>query len=51
MSRLEELAQRNDHIAPSEIEALRQFRDEVTALLSQSRLRLDALRLIWRAPA
>jgi ATP-dependent helicase HepA len=50
IDRLEELAQRNRHIASSEIEELTSYRDELLKLLAQSRLRLDAIRLIWRAP-
>mgnify|MGYP006172109753 CR=1 FL=1 len=50
IERLEELAQRNRHIASSEIEELASHRDELLKLLAQSRLRLDAIRLIWRAP-
>lgn len=51
IDRLTELAQRNSHIAPSEIEDLTYHRDELLKLLAQSRLRLDSIRLIWRAPA
>ena len=50
LERLEDLKQRNSHISPSEIEDLTHFRDELCKLIGQSRLRLDALRLIWRAP-
>ncbi len=51
LERLEDLAQRNDHIPPSEIEELTKLRDELDNHIGQSRLRLDAIRLIWRAPA
>ena len=50
IDRLQDLAQRNSHILPSEIEALTQHREELGTVLGQARLRLDALRLIWRAP-
>ena len=50
LERLEDLKQRNSHIPPSEIEDLTHFRDELCKLIGQSRLRLDAIRLIWRAP-
>ena len=50
VERLQDLSQRNSHILPSEIEALARHRDELSTLLGQARLRLDALRLIWRAP-
>ena len=50
IDRLQDLSKRNSHITPSEIEALTSQREELSALLTHSRLRLDALRLIWRAP-
>ena len=50
IERLRDLAQRNSHISPSEIESLVHHHDEITRLLRQSRVRLDALRLIWRTP-
>ena len=46
--RLEDLAQINDHIRPSEIEALRGEQLELAAAISGARLRVDAVRLIWR---
>ena len=51
IERLKDLAGRNNKVSPAEIQALVRHRDELVRLLSQSRLRLDALRLIWRAPA
>ena len=51
IERLRDLAQINTHISPSEIESLVHHRDELTRLLGQSRLRLDALRLVWRTPS
>ena len=51
IERLEDLAQRNDHISPAEIQALKDFQSDLTSALSQSRLRLDSLRLIWKAPS
>ena len=51
IERLEDLARRNDHISPAELEHLGHMRDELITLISQSRLRLDSIRLIWRAPA
>ncbi len=51
IERLHNLSQKNSKVSPSEIESLRSHRDEILQLLGQSRLRLDALRLIWRTPA
>ncbi len=50
IERLRDLARRNNHISPAEIESLVEHRDEISRLLGQSRVRLDALRLIWRTP-
>ena len=50
VERLNDLARSNDHILPSEIEDLTHLRDELTTALGQSRLRLDSLRLVWKAP-
>jgi ATP-dependent helicase HepA len=51
IERLVDLARSNDHVTPAEIDTLVHTRNEITTLLSQSRLRLDAIRLLWRAPA
>ena len=51
IKRLHDLADKNNKVSPAEIEALTSHRDEILRLLGQSRLRLDALRLIWRTPA
>ena len=51
IERLRDLARINTHISSSEIESLVHHRDELTRLLGQSRLRLDALRLVWRTPS
>jgi hypothetical protein len=40
----------NDHIRPQEIELAQAQQQELAAALQQSRLRLDALRLIWNGP-
>jgi hypothetical protein len=48
ITRLEDLATRNPQVSPSEIQALKQTRDETLAALVSPRVRLDALRLIWR---
>ena len=48
LARLEELATRNPQVTAGELAALRACRDETLAALTTPRLRLDALRLIWR---
>ncbi len=48
VERLEDLRQRNDHVRPEEIAALREQKSELAAVLQASRLRLDAVRLIFR---
>jgi ATP-dependent helicase HepA len=48
ITRLEDLATRNPQVSPSEIQALKQTRNETLAALVSPRVRLDALRLIWR---
>jgi hypothetical protein len=40
----------NDHIRPQEIQMAQTQQQELTTALQQSRLRLDALRLIWKGP-
>jgi ATP-dependent helicase HepA len=51
LERLQTLAQTNDHIRPEEIKLARAQQQELAAALRQSRIRLDALRLIWKGPA
>ncbi len=48
LARLEDLATRNSQVSPSELTALRFLRDETLAALAAPRIRLDAVRLIWR---
>ena len=50
VQRLENLKRVNDHVRPGEIELARAQQTELTAAIQQSRLRLDALRLIWKGP-
>ncbi len=50
VQRLQTLRQVNDHIRPQEIELAQAQQDALTAAIQQSRLRLDAARLIWRGP-
>jgi ATP-dependent helicase HepA len=48
IARLEDLATRNSRVSSVELAALRATRDETLSALANPRLRLDALRLIWR---
>lgn len=50
IERLEDLREINDHVRPEEIEAARQQQTELQAAISAARLRLDAVRLIFRMP-
>lgn len=47
LERLKDLAHRNPQVKPEEIEALQEHLREVVEALSSSRIRLDALRLVW----
>ena len=49
-ARLRDLAEVNDHIKPEEIAALEQREGELAAVIGNARVRLDAVRLIWKAP-
>ncbi len=51
IARLKDLAEVNDHIRTEEITALEGRRDELAAAIGSARVRLDAVRLIWKAPA
>ncbi len=48
--RLRDLAEVNDHIRPEEISRLEMRETDLEAVISSARLRLDAVRLIWKAP-
>ncbi len=50
IARMNDLAEVNDHIKPEEITALEERRDELAAAIGSARVRLDAVRLIWKAP-
>ncbi len=50
ISRLRSLAEVNDHIKPEEIAALEQREIDLAAVIGNARVRLDAVRLIWKAP-
>ena len=51
IARLRGLAEVNDHIKPEEITTLEERRSELEAVITSARVRLDAVRLIWKAPA
>jgi ATP-dependent helicase HepA len=48
IERLEDLRQINDHVRPEEIAAARQQQADLQAAIASARLRLDAVRLIFR---
>ena len=50
VERLQALAQVNDHVRPQEIRLAQAQREELAIALQQSRIRLDAVRLIWKGP-
>jgi len=50
IERLEDLRELNDHVRPEEIAAARQHQSDLATALATARLRLDALRLIFRIP-
>jgi ATP-dependent helicase HepA len=50
IARLKDLSEVNDHIKPEEITALEERRDELAEVIGNARVRLDAVRLIWKAP-
>ena len=50
IERLEDLREINDHVRPEEIAAARQQQTELQAVIAAARLRLDAVRLIFRIP-
>jgi ATP-dependent helicase HepA len=50
IARLRGLAEVNDHIRPEEITALEERKIELTTIIGNARVRLDAVRLIWKAP-
>ena len=47
LERLKDLAHRNPQVKPEEIKAMEEHLEEVEQALSSSRVRLDALRLVW----
>jgi ATP-dependent helicase HepA len=50
IARLRDLAVVNDHIKSEEITALEHRETELGCVINQARVRIDAVRLIWKAP-
>jgi ATP-dependent helicase HepA len=50
IARLRDLAEVNDHIKPEEISALVEREAELATVITNARVRLDAVRVIWKAP-
>jgi len=50
ISRLRDLAELNDHVSPTEITALESRKDQLAEVIRNARVRVDAVRLIWKAP-
>jgi ATP-dependent helicase HepA len=51
IARLQELAEVNDHVRPSEIHALESRKDLLSKAFNSARVRIDAVKVIWKAPA
>jgi hypothetical protein len=41
----------NDHVRPDEITAMEARQKELATAIQGARIRIDAVRLIWKAPA
>lgn len=50
IARLRDLAEVNDHVRPEEITALESRRAQLADAIASARVRLDAVRLVWKAP-
>ncbi|MEO8614765.1 MAG: helicase-related protein [Luteolibacter sp.] len=50
ITRLRDLAEVNDHIKPDDITLLEAREDALAAVIRNARVRLDAVRLIWKTP-
>ncbi|MEX1049293.1 MAG: helicase-related protein [Akkermansiaceae bacterium] len=50
ITRLRDLAEINDHIKPADIFLLEEREKALAAVISSARVRLDAVRLVWKAP-
>jgi len=51
ITRLRDLAEVNDHIKPEEIASLEAREAALVSVITHARVRVDAVRLIWKAPA
>jgi len=49
ITRLRDLAEINDHIHPGDIGLLEQRAADLTEAIANARVRLDAVRLVWKA--
>ena len=50
ITRLRDLAEVNDHIKQNDIHLLDARQNALAAVIGNARVRLDAVRLIWKAP-
>ncbi len=50
ITRLRDLAEINDHVRPQDIALLEERENALAAAIGNARVRLDAVRLIWKAP-
>jgi ATP-dependent helicase HepA len=51
IARLQELAEVNDHVRPSEIQTLETRKNQLSKAITSARVRIDAVKVIWKAPA
>jgi ATP-dependent helicase HepA len=51
VARIKDLAEVNDHVRPEEIAAMEARQKELASAINGARVRIDAVRLIWKAPA
>lgn len=51
IARLQELASVNDHVRPAEIQVLETRMEELSKAIASARVRIDAVKVIWKAPA
>jgi ATP-dependent helicase HepA len=51
IDRLKDLSEINDHLRPEEITGMLERERELARTIAAARLRIDAVRLIWKAPA
>ncbi len=51
IERLRDLAEVNDHVRPEEISTMEARKKELAEVITGARVRIDAVRLIWKAPA